>query len=101
MPPIDECKYCGGSLHPKTVPYYDYQWQGKTYRFENLPALVCACCGEAYLEADTTQAMDKFLATNPKPKRFVEFAVFDLSFFTTHKSRVTGPITRREIYDHL
>ena len=75
---MDECTYCGGSLHPETLPYYDQPWCGKTYRFENVPALVCADCGEVFFEAVVSQAMDKVLTGTPKPKRFVQVPILEL-----------------------
>lgn len=75
---MDECSLCGGSLHLQTLPYYDQHWKGETYRFENVPALVCVACGEVYFEASVSQAMDKELTSNPKPKRFVQVPVLTL-----------------------
>ena len=75
---MDECIYCGGSLHPKTLPHYDYPWGAETYRFERVPALVCAACGEIFFEAPVSQAMNKMVSTNPTPKRFDQIPVLDL-----------------------
>ncbi len=76
---MDECTLCGGSLHPKTLPYYDQQWGEKTYRFENVPALVCAACSEVYFEAHVSQAMDTALTGDPQPERFDQVPVLALS----------------------
>ena len=75
---MDECGFCGGSLHPQTLPYHDLVWEEKTYRFENVPALVCAACDEVFFEASVDQAMDKVLMRMDKPKRFVQIPVLEL-----------------------
>ena len=77
-PTLDECAYCGGSLHPKTLSHYDYHWGEKTYRFEDVPALVCAACGEVFFEAKVSQAMNKTVSGNPEPKRFDQIPVLAL-----------------------
>ena len=77
---MDECSFCGGSLHPKTLPHYDYSWDKDTYRFERVPALVCAACGEVFFEAHVSQAMNKMVSGNPQPKRFDQIPVLDLHF---------------------
>ena len=84
---LDECDFCGGSLHPKALPYYDQHWHGKTYRFENVPALVCAACGEVYFEAAISQAMDKVLTSNPQPKGFVQVPIVELPLPTAEPIR--------------
>ena len=73
-----ECGYCGGSLHSKTLPYYDLVWEEETYRFENVPALVCAACDEVFFEASVDQAMDKALEHLDKPKRFAQIPILEL-----------------------
>jgi len=75
---MDECGFCGGSLRAKTLPHYDYNWGDKTYRFENVPALVCAVCGEVFFEAPVSQAMNKVVSGNPEPKRFERVPVVEL-----------------------
>lgn len=77
MPRLQTCSFCGGGIRPKTLPYHDEQWHGNTYRFENVPALVCAVCGEIYFEAAVSQAMDKVLTSNPKPKGFVQVPIVE------------------------
>jgi len=76
---LGQCSYCGGSLHPKILSYYDQIWGDETYRFENVPALVCAACGEIFFTAEVDQAMDRALQGHPEPKRFVQVPVVELS----------------------
>jgi YgiT-type zinc finger domain-containing protein len=73
------CDFCGGELREQTLPYYDRTWQGKLYRFANVPALVCAQCGEKYFHATVSQAMEKILTGNEQPKRFEQVGVWELS----------------------
>ena len=76
---MGECSFCGGSLHPKILSYYDYQWGDETYRFEHVPALVCVACGELFFEAPVSQAMNKIVAGKPEPKRFAQVPILELS----------------------
>lgn len=77
---MTQCDFCGGTLHPKILPYFDQPWGDEVYRFEHVPALVCSQCGEAYLEAAVSQAMDQFLQTTakPQPLRYDRIPVFSL-----------------------
>ena len=75
---MNHCSHCGGSLHAKTLLYYDQLWGDETYRFENVPALACAACGEVFFEAHVSQAMDGVLQSEPKPRRFAQLPVLDL-----------------------
>ncbi len=75
---LDECAFCGGSLHPKTLSHYDYNWGDKTYRFEGVPALVCAACGEAFFAAPVSQAMNQVVSGDPQPKRFEQLPVLSM-----------------------
>lgn len=76
---MKNCSFCGaGKLHPKTLSYVDQPWGAKTYRFENVSALVCDICGEVYFEAAVSQAMDKVLEDKPAPKRVDQVPVFEL-----------------------
>lgn len=79
-PDNDLCDFCGGSLQPKILLYYDYPWGDKAYRFENVPAHVCASCGEIYFGAAVSQAMNKAVASGSVPKRYDQVPVLELSF---------------------
>jgi YgiT-type zinc finger domain-containing protein len=79
-PANDLCDFCGGQLQAKTLRYYDYPWGDKTYRFENVPAHVCASCGEIYFDAAVSQAMNKAVASDSVPKRYDQVPVLELSF---------------------
>jgi len=75
------CSFCeGGALHSEILPHYDQLWGDETYRFENVPALVCNVCGEIYFEANVDQAMDKALAAAQasKPERYARVPLLDL-----------------------
>ena len=75
---LEQCSFCSGSLHPWTLPHYDYPWGDQTYRFENVPALVCGTCGEVFFEATVSQAMNRTVSGNPQPKRFIQVPVLEL-----------------------
>ena len=52
---MNHCSHCGGSLHAKTLLYYDQLWGDETYRFEGVPAVICAAFGEVFFEAHVSQ----------------------------------------------
>ena len=74
----DLCDFCGGRLRAKTLLHLDYPWGDETYRFDNVPAYVCAQCGEIHFDAAVSQAMNKAVADNPQPKRFDRVPVLEL-----------------------
>ncbi|MDP6756523.1 MAG: type II toxin-antitoxin system MqsA family antitoxin, partial [Patescibacteria group bacterium] len=75
---MDKCNFCGGELRTTTLQHFDYLWQNKTFRFENVPAHVCDACGEKYFDANISQAMNKAVINKEDPKRFDKIPVLDL-----------------------
>lgn len=53
------------------------------YEFENVPALICAQCGEVWLAADVAQLIESVIKSHPQPKRYHQVPVFSLPEFTT------------------
>ena len=81
------CSSCGSDkIHSKILPYFDQPWGEKSYRLENVPALVCDDCDEIYFEAAVDRAMDEALIAIEKaslePKRFDKVPVFEIPSLT-------------------
>ncbi|MBI3696339.1 MAG: YgiT-type zinc finger protein [Acidobacteria bacterium] len=65
----------------KTVSHTQ-AWGGRLYRFDHVPAWVCARCGQVWLAAEVSQAMDEIIQKPPKTSRFLRVPVFSLSELT-------------------
>jgi len=46
---------------------------------ENVPALVCVNCGEAYFDAETSRRMDRLMASPPAARKTIEAPVYAFS----------------------
>ena len=71
------CAECGGTLK-KEIVTHTQPWGTQLYRFENVPALVCAQCGHVWLSADVSQRIDDIIQKRPKPKKYERVPVFSL-----------------------
>ena len=74
---MTECLYCKGNLVSQSVSR-TLEFHGKWYLLENVPALVCAQCGEIYY---TPQSHDQVLAlikSGKKPTRTETLTVLDI-----------------------
>jgi YgiT-type zinc finger domain-containing protein len=75
------CPQCGGSFKAKIITHQQ-PWGEELYEFENVPALVCAQCGEVWLGADTAQLIESVIKRHPQPKRYHQVPVFSLAEFS-------------------
>jgi len=75
------CPQCGGSFEAKTVTHQQ-TWCEELYEFENVPALVCAQCGEVWLAAEVAQLIESVVKRHPQPKRYHQVPVFSLAEFS-------------------
>jgi len=73
--PIRQCAQCGGGLRPKSVAHTQ-TWGEGIYRVENVPAWVCAQCGEVWLSAEVSQTIDRLVAKPPRAKRYEKVPVY-------------------------
>ena len=71
------CAECGGSLKKKTITHTQHRGD-KLYRFEDVPAWVCTQCGHVWLDAETSQMIDKIIATQARPNKYQKVPVFSL-----------------------
>ena len=77
MPRTNRCAECGGTLQEKTITY-THPWGTDLYRFEKVPALVCAQCGHVWLSAKTSQLIDRVVRKRQKPKKYQKVPVFSV-----------------------
>jgi len=78
MQPKLICAECGGTLRTRSITHTQ-AWGGKLYRLENVPARVCAQCGEVWLAGDVSQKIDRILRSRPKAKKYLQVPVFSFS----------------------
>ena len=71
------CPQCGGTFEAKSITHQQ-TWGEELYEFENVPALVCAQCGEVWLGAEVAQ----LIQAPPQPKRYHQVPVFSLAEFS-------------------
>lgn len=78
MKRIQKCGECGGTLVKKTVTHLQ-PWGEELFRFEEVPASVCAQCGRVWLSAEVSQLIDKTIREHAKPKKYQKVPVFSLA----------------------
>ena len=67
---------CGGKTR---IINYEERREGKLYSFIDIPALVCDCCGDITLKADTMRKMDEAIERHKKPDKYERVPVFSLA----------------------
>ncbi len=77
----EKCQFCGGTLMKKTVNL-DLWKKEELYVFKNVPAKVCAQCGERYFSSKIYGIIDKLLKKKSKPDETMEVPVLSLQKFT-------------------
>ncbi|MCK4476569.1 MAG: type II toxin-antitoxin system MqsA family antitoxin [Methanophagales archaeon] len=60
-----DCSFCGGRVKRDKVELV-YQYRGKLYIFQNVPAGVCEQCGEKYLTAKVAKEIEQRIQTKEK-----------------------------------
>jgi len=55
-----DCHFCGGKVTARQVNVMRH-WKGQDIPIGNIPAHVCAQCGERYYDATITEAMDRIM----------------------------------------
>ena len=74
---MEECFFCKGKVDQRRVEHI-HNWGGQLYLFRNVPAEVCAQCGEVYFGPETLEAMDRTVLEGAKPKEHVNVPVYSL-----------------------
>ena len=71
------CAVCGGELRETTITHEERRGDN-LYLFHNVPAKVCAACGELWIDEEVLQQIDRLIETGV-PVRKVETPVYDFS----------------------
>jgi YgiT-type zinc finger domain-containing protein len=77
--PRTKCAECGGTLEQRVITHTQPWGPHKLYRFNRVPALVCAQCGQVWLSAPVSRLIDQVIRKPPKTKKFLKIPVFSLS----------------------
>lgn len=72
------CNVCHGCVERKLTVYT--QWfEGRLIVVENVPAWVCAQCGETYYDPDVVERLQSVIWSARPPSRVIETPVYDLN----------------------
>lgn len=71
------CPVCGGTEEGRLVQLLTV-YRGRPVLVEDVPALVCAQCGEETFDAHTVKRIETLLDHGPSPRRTVEPPVLSL-----------------------
>ncbi len=71
------CEFCSGSTIAKQVKRQHWL-NGRLYILENVPAVVCADCGERYFHATTLDDIDRLLQAEHAVKETLNVEVVTL-----------------------
>ena len=69
------CAVCRGELQATTITHEEKR-DSNIYLFQNVPAKVCAACGEIWIDEEVLQEIDKLIEYGV-PVRKVETPVYD------------------------
>lgn len=70
------CHVCGKTEGREQVVSEVFDIDGKPVRVENIPATVCAHCGEAVFSRDATEKVRRMVHGEAKPVKSVSMDVF-------------------------
>lgn len=70
------CVFCGGKIEKQNVNFV-YDDQNSFILIENVPAEVCAKCGEKTYSPEVTEELFQLSANKIKPKKIINVPVFD------------------------
>ena len=74
------CDFCGGELLPGKKNL-EFKVSNEVILCRDIPGKICTECGEAYLDAETSEKLEKFLknAKQLKPSGYIPIAVYEPS----------------------
>ena len=72
------CVFCGGEVEKRLVTF-SYEGDDKYLLVENVPAEVCAKCGEKTYSPQVTDELLRFAKEEFKPAKTIEVPVFDFA----------------------
>ncbi|HHT9133533.1 MAG TPA: YgiT-type zinc finger protein [Candidatus Avalokitesvara rifleensis] len=73
-----KCTFCGGEVEKKRVTF-SYEKADKFLLVENVPAEVCAKCGEKTYSPEVTDELLRFAKAGAKPQKTLQVPVFDFA----------------------
>ena len=73
------CHVCGKTEGREKLVSEVFDIDGKSVRVENIPATVCAQCGEPTFTRDTTERVRRMVHGEAKPVKTVPMEVFAFS----------------------
>ena len=74
---MDRCYFCKGRVERKAIRHV-HQWGERVFIFKNVPAEVCAQCGETYLGPEALEKMDRVAAGPLEPEEVTQVPVYSL-----------------------
>ena len=72
------CAFCKGELEERLIRYLS-EFEGRVIIIENVPAQVCAQCGEKVFRPEVVEKIQRLVWEQPSPKRREEVPVYDLA----------------------
>jgi YgiT-type zinc finger domain-containing protein len=72
------CAVCKGETSEQLIRYVQ-DFEGRVVIVENVPADVCAQCGEKYVRPDVAEKIQRLVWERPAPKTRTEVSVYDLA----------------------
>ena len=72
------CVFCGGKLETRCVNF-TYEQSGRYLVVENVPAEVCAQCGEKVYSPEVTESLLCFARQEFEPVKVITVPVFDFA----------------------
>ncbi len=74
---MTQCPFCRGLVEPRRVEHI-HRWQGELYILRNVPADVCAQCGDVFFGPTALRAMDAIVAKDIEPQSHRPVPVYSL-----------------------
>jgi YgiT-type zinc finger domain-containing protein len=71
-----ECDVCGAKEAREVLVTEVFEIDGRRVLVENIPALICAHCGEPIFSRETTEKVRRMVHGEAKPVRTVQLDVF-------------------------
>lgn len=71
-----KCHVCGSAEGQEKLVHEVFEIDGEFVLVENIPAFVCARCGEAVFSRETTERVRKLVHGEHRPLRSVRLNVF-------------------------
>jgi YgiT-type zinc finger domain-containing protein len=72
------CHFCGGELKEQLTTFL-YEDDGQIWLVRNVPAFVCAQCGEKEFSRTTTKQVLALLKQPPRPAEILHVPAYDMA----------------------